>query len=117
MPPDDFKRPGLITQQEIERMAVMEATLRQVSSEVEELLSRKIPWVQVIAIAAPIIIIALGFSFQNLLQLQIVAERQVQYQKSLEALMVEKQKQIDALSQSDVVIKQRIENIERKLRI
>jgi hypothetical protein len=117
MAPDNFQRPGPITQQEIERMAVMESTLRQLSDEVEELLKRKFPWIQVIFGTAPIIVIALGFSFQNLLQLQIVAERQVQYQRSLETLMVEKQKQLDNLSLEDKDMKRRLEAIERKLRI
>jgi hypothetical protein len=88
MPDEDpkIRTIGRATQEEIERVAIMETTISMIRDELDELLSRKTPWLAIAGVVVVVAVPLFAFGFQNLIQLQIIIERQAHDRKQLDAL-------------------------------
>jgi hypothetical protein len=97
------------------RMALVENAVNKMESELKELLARRTPWFQIIALGLPVLFSSLGFGFQNSLQLQIISERQVQFQRLSDAAQTEYKRQLDNLANQDTKLDTRLKDVERDI--
>ena len=80
---------------------------------IKELSQRKIPWLSVLGIAAPILTVITGFSLQSIVTVNLTADRTQQIQKTIEQNATIQQRQYDVHTQELKDLRVRMDAIER----
>jgi hypothetical protein len=92
----------------------MEGELKEIREMIKEMSGRRFPWFTLIGIIAPIATIFVGFSLQNILQVNLTADRVVQIQKSISDNANLSQRQYDIHTSELEKLRSRIEALERQ---
>jgi hypothetical protein len=91
----------------------IKAEVKDIWDMLKELSQRKIPWLSVIGVVAPILTIVTGFSLQSIVTVNLTADRTITIQKTIDQNAIDLRRQYDAHTQELKELRGRVDAIER----
>lgn len=92
----------------------LEAERKELKELIKEMQEKKFPWLPIAGILTPVILVFSGFSFQNILQVNLTSDRIIAMQKTMAEYILESKEQNGRFLDDIKELRNRIDNLERR---